>query len=732
MNRRAWAVLVAVATLFAAGLATAAQEILKPEQAFRYAVAVEDGAIIVDWTIEPGHYLYKERMSVATATPGVTLGVAGMPDGKAYTDEFFGEMHIYRDSVRVRIPVTTLPAGVTTVELAIRSQGCADIGLCYPPQNWTATVDMTAPIASKISRLLGAGANPDEPLPPAEAFQPLIEVADPFTLRVNFRIAAGYYLYRDSLEVTAFGAAAAAGAPALPPGTLHEDEHFGTTLVYFADLSFDVPLTRATPAAGTLPVEIGYQGCKQDSICYPPQTLRVEIELPVATAADAPRAAPRDGNGGPVVISEQDRLSALILNGNLLVVLATFAGLGLLLAFTPCVLPMVPILSGIIAGQGKDITTGRAFTLSLAYVLGMALTYTLAGAAFAAMGGQIQAALQKPWIIIGVAALFVALAMSMFGFFELQMPAAIQTRLAMASNRQRGGTLIGTTVMGILSALIVTTCVAPPLVASMTVIAQAGDVLRGALSLFAMSLGMGVPLLVIGTSAGRLLPRAGPWMNGIKGAFGFMMLGLAIWMLDRIIPGSVTMLLWSALAVTAGVFLGAFTTLDAAAGRGRMLAKGAGWLAMVYGAALLIGALAGQENPLRPLAFTGAQPVAAMAFTPIKSVADLERELAAATAQGRPVMLDFYADWCVSCKEMEHYTFVDTDVQARLGNTVLLQADVTANDADDQALLQHFQIFGPPTIIFFNAQGIERPEYRVVGFMPAEPFARHVAQAVGG
>ena len=529
------------------------QTILKPEQAFRYTVSSADGALFVDWTIEPGHYLYKERMSFATETPGITLGEAELPPGKKYTDEFFGEMHIYRGKARVRIPIARQPAGGGPVNLIIRSQGCADIGLCYPPQTWSASVEL--PASSKMSRLLGADnrqTRPGEPLPPAQAFQPLITMFDPFTLHVDFAIAEGYYLYRDSIAVNIAAdtepGTAATGTPQLPSGTMQYDEHFGETAVFYKELAFDVPLTRASPAASMLSIELTYQGCKKDSICYPPETLVIDVELPAATITDQPRTLPaQSGLNPPAPVSEQDRLSRLILNGNIFAVLATFAGLGLLLAFTPCVLPMVPILSGIIAGQGKDVTTGRAFALSLTYVLGMALTYTLAGAAFAAMGGQIQAALQKPWIIIGVAALFVALALSMFGLFELQMPAAIQTRIAAMSNRQRAGTFIGTAIMGILSALVITTCVAPPLVASMTVIAQAGDVTRGALSLFAMSLGMGFPLIIIGTSAGRLLPKPASWMNSIKITFGFMMLGLAVWMLDRILPGIVTMLLWAAL-----------------------------------------------------------------------------------------------------------------------------------------------------------------------------------------
>jgi thiol:disulfide interchange protein DsbD len=729
--------LLAIALLTAVA-AVAKQEILKPEEAFRYEVTATADEVVVNWTIEPEHYLYKERMSYASRSDTVTIGEARMPAGKPYADEFFGEMHIYRNSAEIRIPITTRAAGADKLTLELRSQGCADIGLCYPPQVWTADVDLPpvppASAGTSLTRMMGAGGparSPDDPLPPEQAFRLNVDVADPFTLRIEWDIEAGYYLYRDSLVVRSTGAAVAIGAPAIPPGTPTWDEHFGDTQVFYSSVAFDVPLSRSTPAAATLPIVIEYQGCKTDSICYPPLQAEFDIELPAASATDRLRTL-TSGDGAPAdtMVSEQDRLSNMILNGNLFVVLATFAGLGLLLAFTPCVLPMVPILSGIIAGQGKDVTTGKAFALSLTYVMGMALTYTAAGAAFGAMGGQIQAALQKPWIIIGVAGLFVALAMSMFGVYEIQVPSALQTRLSSISNRQKAGTYFGTAIMGVLSALIVTTCVAPPLVASMTVIAQAGDIVRGALALFAMSIGMGIPLLVIGTSAGRLLPKAGAWMDRIKSAFGFMMLGLAIWILERILPGPVTMTLWAILVFMAGIFLGAFQSLGADASPTQKLAKGAGLLASLYGAAILIGALNGQQNPLQPLRFSSNDAsVAQLEFRRIKSVADLDLELEQAVTSGRPVMLDFYADWCVSCKEMEHYTFTDATVQARLSDAILLQADVTANDELDQALLQHFGIFGPPTIIFFDPRGRERGNYRVVGFMPATEFAAHVTAA---
>ena len=434
--------------------------------------------------------------------------------------------------------------------------------------------------------------------------------------------------------------------------------------------------------------------------------------------------------------SEQDLLANRIRSGNLLAVLATFFGAGLLLAFTPCVLPMVPILSGIIVGAGRDrpVSRGRAFSLSVAYVLGMALTYTIAGAVFAAAGQQAQAFFQKPWIIVLFAALFVLLALGMFGVFNLQVPAAFQSRVADMSNRQKQGTLLGTAVMGALSSLIVTACVAPPLVAALAVIGQSGDVFRGGAALFALSLGMGAPLLLVGASAGRLLPKAGAWMDAVKVAFGVMMLGVAVWMVGRILPGPVTLALWAVVAFVAGYYLFTLGNRDAQGGA-IVVRRGLGALAVVYGLAMLVGALAGHSNPLQPLAGFGASQQGAAAnqleFTRIKSVADLDRALDAAKAAGRPVMLDFYADWCVSCKEMEHLTFTDPGVQAALARATLLQADVTANDEADQALLQRFGILGPPTIVFFGPDGAERTDYRVVGFKPADEFRGHVTRAFG-
>ena len=727
------------------------QEVLKPEQAFRYAVTTTRDALLVRWTIAPKHYLYQERMSFESRTPRLALGPAEMPAGELHQDEYFGAMHIYRNTAVIRLPITSQAAGVNSVTLAIKSQGCADIGLCYPPQVWVANVSLPASAAAtrsvnRLNALLagaatssGAGQK-DEPLPVAEAFRYRTELTNPFTLKIRWTIAPGYYLYRHTLRAETTSDAVRLGPSTLPIGTPKADEEYGDSRVFYDEVTMTVPLTRIRPGTQQLPLTIRYQGCKDDSLCYPPQVAAVVLELPEATSGVAlnPGAPPE---------SEQDRLFTLIRDGNLFAVMAMFAGLGLLLSFTPCCLPMFPILSGIIVGQGSrdgaPLGSAKAFLLSLAFVLGMAVTYTILGAVFAAAGSQVQAVMQQPAVIIGVALLFVALALSMFGLFDLQIPASWQTKLNAISGQQKSGSFIGAGVMGIISAAVITTCVTPPLVAALTVIAKTGDVARGALALFALGIGMGIPLLAIGASAGRLMPKAGAWMVSVKAAFGLMMLGMAVWMLDRLWPGTLTLALWAVLLVIGGVFLGAFTPLDSSAGLSRKLGKGFGIVAVLYGAALMIGALAGNEDALRPLQFASApagpatgnaaldQTAAASLFTRIKTVAELERAVAEASSAGRPVLLDFYADWCVSCKEMERYTFPNPGVRAALSNAVLLQADVTKVDGDDQALMQHFGIIGPPSIIFFTADGMEQTSRRVVGFKPAAEFAAHLQSVFG-
>ena len=566
--------------------------------------------------------------------------------------------------------------------------------------------------------------------PPQEAvFIPSMYAIDGNTVEIDIRIEPGYYIYKDKIALRAVSDAAAAGRLDLPDGSIKSDEYFGEQEVYLADVRWRQSIARATPEAMDLELELDYQGCADGGICYMPKTTRFTVSLPPATAVTTL-------DDGAPILSEQGRLARVITGSSLWMAAGVFFLAGLGLAFTPCVLPMVPILSGIIAGSG-EISPRRGFTLALSYVMGMAIVYTLAGVAAASAGANLQAIFNQPWALILFASLFVVLALSMFGVFELQMPSAIQSKLSALSSSQKSGTMVGAFIMGAISSLVVTACVAPALIAALTVMAQTGDLLRGGAALFAMSLGMGAPLLAVGAAQGRLLPRVGPWMVAVKGAFGFMMLGLAIWMLSRMLPSVVTMSFWALLTIMTGVFLGGLTTLGNDSTAGQKLGKGFGIIALVYGVAVFLGVLAGGSNPLKPLeALTAARgpdrggevsDVHAL-FKRIKTSADLDREIAAAA--GKSVLLDFYADWCISCKEMEAFTFPAPEVRAALSDTVMLQADVTANDAQDKALLDRFGVFGPPTIVFFGTDGQQRHGYEVVGYMRARDFAAHVNQAL--
>ncbi|MCC7461685.1 MAG: protein-disulfide reductase DsbD [Gammaproteobacteria bacterium] len=587
--------------------------------------------------------------------------------------------------------------------------------------------------AGSLNTLAARPAGGDEFLDPDVAFRLEVQPEGPDRVRLRWSIAPRYYLYRDRIKVKTDTAGVSLGKTDFPPGILKNDEYFGEQVIYHDELIARVPLSRAAGRAQPLGLAVTYQGCAEAGLCYPPITKTFDLRLPPGGAAAGgtvgggvlSTVSAGGATSSGAYVSEQDGLARLIVHGSILAMLAIFFGSGLLLAFTPCVLPMVPILSRLIAGQGPDVTPQRAFALSLTYVLGMALTYTAAGAAAAAAGQQVQAMFQRPWVIVLFALVFVAMALSMFGLYTVQMPAALQTRLSGTSNRQKTGTFGGVAVMGALSALIVTTCVGPALVAALVVIGQSGNVARGAGALFAMSLGMGAPLLVIGTSAGALLPKAGAWMDAIKKLFGVLMLAMAAWMLARILPARATLLAFAIPAVLGAWVLWRFTTRPSA---GLWVTRIAGVAAAVYGALLLYGTAAGATDPLRPWV-AQEEPGESLAFRAIRSIHDLDREVLAAAAASRGVLLDFYADWCVSCKEMERYTFTDSRVKQSLASTVLLRADVTANNADDQALLKRFGIFGPPTIAFYGPDGQERPQYRVVGYMKAAEFTEVLRQA---
>ncbi|MEO6696587.1 MAG: protein-disulfide reductase DsbD [Gammaproteobacteria bacterium] len=717
-------------------------ELLPVEQAFKLSAETKDAQRLrVQWDIADGYYLYRERFKFTTDTPGVTLGTPNFPAGKKKTDEFFGEMEIYRHQVSVDIPVTHADPAVTKIKLNVVSQGCADVGVCYPPQTQKLTLSLPAAVSeskapsgvSQFLNKLGAGLGlnnlANSFLEPDKAFAVAVETKDGNTLVARWQIAKDYYLYRDKFAfrlVNDMGEVQL-GAPQFPPAEPKTDETMGKTWVYHDQVAVTVPLQRSTGAPAEIHLEVKYQGCAEAGFCYPPITKTVSLELP-ATASLSNAALP--------VVAEQDRLARVLTSGHTGWALLTFFGLGLLLAFTPCVFPMIPILSSIIVGQHAEQNPRKAFVLSLVYVLAMAFTYTVLGVIAGRFGENLQAASQNPWILGSFSAVFVVLAFSMFGLYQLQIPARWQTWLSHHSNRQQSGTLIGVAVMGLLSALIVGPCVAAPLAAALIVIGQSGDAVLGGMALFSMSLGMGVPLLLIGTSLGRWLPATGGWMNTIKAVFGVLLLAVAIWMLERILPAAVTLLLWGGLLSVSAIYMGALDRMAPDATGWRKLWKGVGFVMLVYGAALIVGAASGGKDVFQPLqglmasSKGEASSRSALAFKPVKGIEQLQNEIAAASAQGRPVMLDFYADWCVACKELEKFTFSDLGVQQALSGVVLLRADVTANDELDKALLKQLGLIGPPSILFFDPNGQERAEYRLIGFLNAEKFLAHVRKAV--
>ena len=593
---------------------------------------------------------------------------------------------------------------------------------------------------------VASSASQQDFLKPDDAFRFSANTAANGEVVAHWDIAEGYYLYRKRFKFAVTDPGVTLGDARFPAGDMKNDEFFGKMEVYHHGVDARIPVHNGG-ATAALTLSVTYQGCAQAGMCYPPVTKRVALKVPPAAAAGStgdvssgPGDAPAANNAAAptVPVSEEDSIARSLAGDNRLVALLAFFGFGLLLSFTPCVFPMMPILSSIIVGQGEAMTTRKAFVLSLVYVLSVSVTYTLTGVAAGLLGENIQAAFQNPWAIGAFAAIFVALSLSMFGFYDLQLPGALQSRLAEISNSQQGGRLIGVAVMGFLSALIVGPCVAAPLAGALIYIGQTGDAVLGGLALFSLSLGMGVPLLVIGTSAGKLLPKAGTWMEAIKAVFGVMLLGLAIWMLDRIVPSWVTLALTAALITVSAVFLGALDSLAPDAGGWRRLWKGVGVVMLINGALLFIslglggmGSLQAFQGGPRAANGVGAQAQSHMAFDEVKGIDDLERRLTEAGQAGRPVMLDFYADWCVSCKELEKFTFSDPQVQAALKDAVLLQADVTRWNDNDKRLAKKFQVIGPPAVLFFDARtGEEKRAYRVVGFMKADRFLDHVNTAL--
>lgn len=598
--------------------------------------------------------------------------------------------------------------------------------------------------------LFGSESSDQELLPPDEAFKVSVRARDADTLVATLSAADGYYLYRDRIAFDLQQPSnAAIKNVALPQGKLKDDPTFGQVEVYYGSVQIPITLNRLSGSISEpLILQASYQGCNDPTgVCYPPINKTLSVVLAAvaqtsAASAGANVAQAQASSGIPrstakVQVSETSLVRDLFAQDNAWALIAAFFGFGLVLAFTPCMLPMIPILSGMVIGQGRSLSRRHAFGLSLVYVMAMAVTYALAGVAAGLAGTMLSAYLQKPWVLGSFAVVFVLLALSMFGFYQLQIPASIQSRLAGAANRSAGGKVFSVFVMGVLSAVIVGPCVAAPLAGALLYIGQTGDVVLGGLALFSLAIGMGVPLLIFGTTAGALLPKAGLWMRSVQHFFGVTMLAVAIYLISPVIPSVVHMSLWAVLLIISAMYLKVLDPLpDSSPGFVRF-GKGVGVIALISGLALLIGVLSGGRDVLQPLSGLRGPGVAVaqnisspeLQFKKTTSLANLESQLQ--VAEGRYVMLDFWADWCISCKEMERFTFTDAQVRKRLKDVVLLKADVTANNADDQALLKRFGLFGPPGIIFFDRQGGEI-DFQVIGFQAPQKFLRSLDSVMPG
>jgi thiol:disulfide interchange protein DsbD len=769
-----------------ATFAASSDDLLKPDDAFKASITSDSpDKIQVSWDIADGYYMYRKRYSFKSDTQGITLGEPVFPKGKIKEDPGFGSVEVYRHKMLAEIPIIRSDSSASVLSLKTSSQGCADIGVCYPPQKKTLSIKLAtatipepttsiskSPITAKKSFSLADELgitgidNANAPLPPDQVFAYDVSATDKQSLNARWNITEGHYLYQHKLKFSLVDPAegVSLGEPVLPKGKKEHDQYYGDIVIYNKDFDVQIPVIGK---ADSITVKTSYQGCsKLTGICYPPQTKTQTINL--ASAADSSTASVNQAavpaiaetaksatttsnsseditfNSTQKISTGNDFLDKSLNSNNLLAIFLAALGAGLLLAFTACMYPMIPILSSIIVGQGKEVSMLKGLSLSSVYVLALAVTFGIVGAitASVASGVGIQAYFQNPWVLSAFALLFIILAFSMFGFYEIQVPAALQSKLTSLSNNQKGGSLIGVAVMGSLSALIVGPCGGPVLAAMLGYAAASSSMTNGFLALFALGLGMGLPLLVVGAGGGKLLPKAGNWMSIVKAVAGVILLAVALVILERmpnIFPTGFTMSLWSLLLIVSGIYLGALNVIKEGASGWMKLWKGLGFAAIVYGAIVMFGGQMGGQSVTDPLYGVNLSPVASssdnsnssdssshVSFKRIKTIEDLKREISAAKGQNKAVMLDFFADWCTYCVKYERYVFPKAKVRKHLDKMVLLQADVTAMDKTDTELMKALGISLPPAILFFGKDGKEIPASRIVGDMNADEFSAHL------
>jgi thiol:disulfide interchange protein DsbD len=726
-------------------------ELLEPDKAFSLSTRTVDGTPFeASWKIAPGYYMYRDKFKFE-ALDGTQLQKPVIPRGKKKQDPLFGEVETYTKSVKIRLPFTRTE-GAATARLRITSQGCNEpVGVCYPPivkevdfklppGKAKPAVAPAAPVVDTKDKIMSlkdltralAPAGDAEPVDPEKAFRISVMARDNATLLARIDIADCCYLYRDK---TKFELLETSGAPStgvrladytLPPGKAKVDEFIGKTEVFVKGFETLLPVTGLGGPDRDLQLKVTYQGCSEKgvAICYPPttRTFGVQYRGGVLSAVDT-SLLPPSARGGA---APRD------LNTLVIAVLAAF-GAGLLLTFTPCVLPMVPILSSIIVVQGDThISKLRGGLLSYSYVLGTAATYTAAGVLAGYSGDQLQSYFQNPWAIGTFAVLLGLLALSLFGFYDLQMPSFIQSRLHQHTQQRKGGSYVGVFILGLVSALIIGACVSPVLISALGAAIAAKDPVLGGAIMFALAHGQGAILVALGVGAGFLLPKVGKWMDRVKHLFGALLIAVAIYLLGYL-PQVPVLFLWAAFFIISGVYLGATQSLPESASGWRTLWKGVGVFLLIWGVLALLGGFAGNRDVFIPLpqstSSSGMAPGASAPaeehlFVRVSGLSDLENRLAAAKAGGKPVILDYYADWCTDCLRMEKATFADPRVREELRRRfVLLQADVTdPNHPDGKAIKQRFGVYGPPAMLFFSADGQERRELRTYGFRNVEEF----------
>ncbi len=718
-------------------------ELLENTSAFAIsAEAVDANMVRLTWRIADGYYMYRDKFQFKSANSDFSVGKAAFPKGKIKKDLIFGKVETYRTTLSADLPVTA-NGSTDTLKLSVTTQGCADIGVCYPPL--TQILDIKMPVASAattatsgalsqistLGNLLGPGSNDAEFLPPDEAFRLDAGVIDAMTLRASWSIADGYYLYKDKFKFRLIGDDGIQLASIdLPAGKVKIDPNIGKTEIFLRNLSVELPLKRTHGNAAKVKLVVTYQGCADAGLCYPPQTRTIPFELAGTNTLINTAAASTQ----PAQAETSDKTSSIqSLISNLI-----FAfGIGVLLTFTPCVLPMIPILGSMVVGQGgKKPSKTRSGLLSFSYVMGTGVTYSAAGWLAGYSGGQLQAYTQNVWGIGIVVAILVMLSLSMFGFYQIQMPAAIQSRMQRGSTKLKGGSFTGVFFMGIISALIVGACVTPLLMLVLGIAIKAGDPALGAAMMFSLAMGMGVFLVIIGVGAGHLLPKAGIWMQTIKQFFGALLIGVAIYLLTPLADVPV-LLLWSVFLIIVAVYMGATQALPEGSNKWRYLWKGIGIVLLLWGVLAMLGGIVGNRDITQPIGIkqiglgssgggsggTG-KVVAREVFIRLENTRQLDEQLAQAKISGKAVLLDYYAEWCTDCRRMEKATFDDPRVQQIMNDRfVALQVDVTdPNNDDTEAIKKRYGVFGPPAMLFFDKSGKRMENINFYGFKGPDDF----------